>query len=218
MKNLGLKPRHFEVASYLSWALTALAIPTIFKNKRDYWYALLGGSLLSPFEWFADYHLLYMTYSDDFKYLISRKFIPLFMFFAYGWFFSTTLIINLQFEEKLDRMPLWKQVMLLYGIFWVWDFGVEFPSTQLGFWTYYNNVKKFGNLPWHVPFGLAGLNTTMYYLHKSARKRSEGKSWPGGLMTHIATYWSFLISAASIAKVVLDRRGHRPEWPDEELA
>ncbi len=214
LKRLEVKPKFFEVASYLNWGATALAIPTLLNNQRDYWYALLGGSLLSPFEWISDYHMLFMTYDDDFTPLFNRKFIPLFMFFAYGWFFSTTLIINLQFEEKLDKMPVWKQLMLLYGTFTAWDFAVEYPSTKLGFWNYYSNVKKIGALPWHVPFGLGLVNTGMYYVHKAARKRSEGKSFLKGLAIHTAAYWSFLATGAVIGLAVLKLRGHHPEWPE----
>lgn len=113
-------------------------------------------------------------------------------------------------------MPLWKQLILLYAIFRVWDFGVEFPSTQFGFWNYYTNVKKIGTLPWHVPFGLALVNTGLYYIHKFARERSEGKSFIKGLGIHAAIYWSFLITGAAMAKLITARGGHRPDWPEEQ--
>ena len=203
-----MKPKYFENASYLSWGLTALLIPTKFKNEREYWYALLGGSLLFPFEWFADNHMLYMKYSEEFTPLISHEFMPLFMFFAYGWFFCTTLIANLRFEEQLDAMPLWKQISLLYAIFCVWDFAVEYSSTSYGFWTYSSNVKKIGNLPWHVPFAVSIVNVSLYYLTKFARKRSEGKSWLEGFMIHVASYWTFMISGAALGKKLQKRLGH----------
>jgi len=203
-----LKPRHFEAASYIAWGLTASLIAVKYKKQRDYWYALLGGSLLFPFEWFADNHMLFMKYSTEFTPLLSHDFMPLFMFFAYGWFFSTTLIANLQFEKKLDAIPLWKQISLLYSIFCIWDFAVEYPACSYEFWTYSSNVKKIGPLPWVVPFSVAVVNVGMYYVHKFARKHSADKSWLKGLAIHTAAYWAFLATGAAIAWKIRELNGH----------
>lgn len=184
-------PRIFEIGSYVAWVLTAIAIATVFKNKREYWYAFLGLSTLIFFEWFADFHWMFYRYSDKFTFIFSHHFVPLFMFFAYGWFFGLMLIVNLQFEEKLDRLPFWGQVLLLYAIYFVWDFIVEFTFTQTKCWTYYNSAPSLKNMPWIIPCIVAVASTGFYFIHKWARKYSVDKSWFKGFLIHVSFYWGF---------------------------
>jgi len=125
--------------------------------------------------------------------LVDR--LPLMMPFAYGWFFSVPLIICLHQKEKIDSMPLLFQIIVLYAIFCIWDFAVEYSSTRYQLWNYHWPKTSMigGILPWFVPFLVACANTALYYTHKAALRYSSGKKWGKGLLIHILAYYILFI-------------------------
>ena len=57
-----MKPIHFELASYFIYITALLLFVTRYRAHRDYLYAMIGCTLIFPFEWVADNHLLFMDY------------------------------------------------------------------------------------------------------------------------------------------------------------
>ena len=159
-----MKAIHFEIFSFAGYGLAILLILFLFRNRRDYWYALIGCSLAFPFEWVADNYWMFLQYDWSFWMLVDR--LPLMMPFAWGWFFGIPLILCLQLQKKIDALPLWGRCLLLYVIFWPWDFVVEYASTTFGLWEYRLWPEKAmigGILPWFIPTMVASANATLYF-------------------------------------------------------
>jgi hypothetical protein len=184
-----MKPIHFEVATYLMYAFTVLLITFRFRDHRDYWYALFGCTLGFPYEWVADKYWMFLDYDWGFSMLFDR--LPLMMPFAWGWFFALPLIFCLRFSSKIDALPLWLRITLLYGIFWLWDFLVEYSSTSYRLWVYHwTPGSMFGGiLPWFIPVMVASANTLLYFGHKMALVFSSKKGWFQGFIIHLITYY-----------------------------
>jgi len=94
-----MKPLYFEIFTYIFYAFTIVLIAFRYRNKRDYWYALIGLGLCIPFEWLADRYWMFLDYDWSFVMLVDR--LPLFMFFSWGWFYALPLIICLQLQKRL---------------------------------------------------------------------------------------------------------------------
>ena len=193
-----MKAIHFEILSYVVYVLMVLAIVTRFENRRDYWYALIGCSLGIPFEWFADKFWMFLDYDLSFTMLVDR--LPLMMAAAWGWFFALPLIVCLQLEDRIDRIPLGLRILTLYAIFWFWDVSVEFTSTGFGLWVYHWKKEAMigGVLPWFIPTMVAPVNVGLYFAHKIALRRSAAEGWLRGLLTHTAAYYAVLIVQAAV--------------------
>ena len=81
-----MKAIHFEMASYVVYAVAIIVIALRYRDQRAYWYALLGCSLAFPFEWVADRYWMFLDYDWSFRMLVDR--LPLMMPFAWTWFFA----------------------------------------------------------------------------------------------------------------------------------
>jgi len=152
-------------------------------------YALIGCALLFPFEWIGFSVFTFLDYDLRFTMLFDR--LPLMIPFAWGWFMGGTLILCLHFSEKLDSVPLYAQVLLLYIIFWLWDFGVEYSSVGNNLWVYHwpKRLMIGGKLPWLIPFVVAIQNVANYFAHRIAQRYSIDKGWFQGFLIHLAGYY-----------------------------
>jgi hypothetical protein len=184
-----MQPIHFEIITYVIFAVAVVVIGTRFRKHREYMYALVGCALLFPFEWIGFRVFTFLDYDLRFTMLFDR--LPLMIPFAWGWFMGGTLIICLSFSKKLDAMPLAAQVVWLYVIFWFWDFGVEYSSVGNNLWVYHwpQNFMISGKLPWLIPFVVAFQNVANYFAHRIAQNFSKDKAWFQGFLIHLLGYY-----------------------------
>lgn len=206
-----MKAIHFEMFSFAGYGLAILLILFLFRNRRDYWYALIGCSLAFPFEWVADNYWMFLQYDWSFWMLVDR--LPLMMPFAWGWFFGIPLILCLQLQKKIDALPLWGRCLLLYVIFWPWDFVVEYASTSFGLWEYRLWPEKAmigGILPWFIPTMVASANATLYFGHKVALKYSVGKQWLHGFVIHLFAYYIVFVIQVAVGWPLVRMMGMPP--------
>ena len=167
-------------------------------------------SLLVYWEWIADKHWMFLDYDWGFVMLVDR--LPLMMFFSWGWFFALPLIICLRLQKKIDSKPLWLRLLVLYVIFWLWDFLVEYSSTTCQLWVYHWEKEAMigGILPWFIPAMVASANTLLYFGHKIALRYSTGKGWLQGFLIHFLTYNLIFIIQISIGWPIIQILGIRP--------
>jgi len=205
-----MKAIHFEMASFLLYAVAIVVIATRYRNHRDYGYALIGCSLAFPFEWGADKYWMFLDYDWSFRMLVDR--LPLMMPFAWGWFFGIPLIVCLRFQDKIDAIPLWARWLVLYAIFWPWDFIVEYSSTTYRLWVYHwpEGSMIGGILPWFIPTMVATANTTLYFAHKIALRYSEGKGWFHGFSIHVLAYYLVFTLQVAVGWPLIRMMGIRP--------
>ncbi len=205
-----MKPIHFEIATYLGYVLIMVLIATVFRGRRDYWYALFGCTLLFPFEWIADKFWMFLDYDWGFVMMVDR--LPLMMPFAWGWFMGFTLILCIHFQDKIDAMPLVLRVIFLYVIFWLWDLLVEYSSTSFLLWDYHWKKEHMigGLLPWFIPTTVALANVMLYFGHKIALKKSSGKNWIQGFLIHLLIYYIVFIIHVAIGWPIIKIWGIEP--------
>lgn len=195
-----MKPIHFEVATYVLAVIVIVLIATVFRNRRDFWYAYIGCCLMFPFEWIADKYWMFLDYDWGFvmfPFFFER--LPIIMPLSWGWFFGVPLIICLLLKEKIDAIPLIGRIIVLYVVFFIWDFAVEYSSTGYALWDYHWNEAAMigGILPWFIPLAVSFNNTLLYFAHNMALKKSESQTWIQGFITHFLAYLAvFVINVA----------------------
>jgi hypothetical protein len=192
-----MKAIHFEIISYTLWAVTVVLLLTRWKGHRDHWYLFFAACLSFPFEWISDNFWMFLQYDWSFTMMFGR--FPLMLPFAWTWFFGIPLLLMLRSEEKINRLPLWGQLLGIWGIFFLWDFLVETSSAALGLWTYYwpEEYLVLG-VPLLVP-AFVGISFLMYYYgHKYLRKFSVDKSWGAGLAIHIGGFYALGAARACV--------------------
>jgi hypothetical protein len=195
-----MKPIHFEVATYVISAIVIVLLATVCRNRREYWYAYIGCSLMFPFEWIADRYWMFLDYDWGFvMFPVLFERLPIIMPLSWGWFFGVPLILCIRFRDKIDAMPLIVRILVLYVIFFGWDFALEFSSTGYGLWDYHWHKEAMigGILPWFIPFAVSFNNTLLYFVHNRALKKSETQAWIPGFVTHVLAYLAvFVINVA----------------------
>jgi hypothetical protein len=180
---------HFELISYGVWALIGILLFTIGKGRRDHWYFFLGMTACFPFEWLADNFWMFLQYDWSFTMMFGR--FPLMMPFAWGWFFAIPVILMFRNKDKIDRLPLWVQIVGIYVFFFLWDFVVEYGSTGFALWTYYwPESYLIGGVPWVIPAAVGTAFLMYYYGHNYLLKYSTGKHWAEGFAIHLGGYWA----------------------------
>jgi hypothetical protein len=184
-----MQPIHFEIITYIIYVIAIGVLALFFRNNRGYWYALIGCTLLFPFEWIGFSCFTFLDYDLRFTMFFDR--LPLMIPFAWGWFMGGTLILCLRFSNKLDAIPLYLKIIILYAIFWVWDFAVEYSSVGNNLWVYHwpKHLMIGGKLPWLIPFIVAIQNVANYFAHRIAQRYSEGTRWVQGFLIHLAAYY-----------------------------
>lgn len=189
---------HFELMSYVTFALLLVFIVTRRSSRRDYGYAVIGCAAAFPFEWLADHHWMFLHYDESFVMLFDG--LPLMMPFAWAWFFAFPLIVCLDLEERIDSLPLWARILVLYGLFWCWDVFVEFASTSQGLWVYHWKKEAMigGILPWFIPTTVAPVNVGLYFAHRGALRRSAAVGRFRGLLIHTAAYYGVFVVQAAV--------------------
>jgi hypothetical protein len=180
---------HFEIISYAVWAVIAGLLLTVWRGHRDHWWLFLGLTLSFPFEWIADNFWMFLQYDWSFTMMFGR--VPLMMPFAWGWFFTIALVLMLRNKEKIDRLPLWGQILGIYVTFFLWDFLVEYGSTGFGLWTYYWPEKYLiGGVSWFIPAAVGTAFLMYYYGHLWLLKYSADKTWAKGFVIHLGGYYA----------------------------
>ena len=198
-----MRPIHFEVATYVMFGLTVAWIAVKHRDRREYWYALFGCTLLFPFEWIADKYWMFLDYDWGFVMMVDR--LPLMMPFSWGWFFGLPLILCLRLENRIDALPPVLRVLLLFTVFFLWDVFVEYSSTSFHLWDYHWKKEAMigGLLPWAIPIGVSFGSTLLYFFHKIALKKSKNTGWTRGFSIHVAAYYAVFIIQGSIGWSVM---------------
>ena len=200
----------FDLISYVGFAVVAVLIAMRWKNRKDYWWAFIGLATCFIWEWVADWSYWYLLYNREFTMMFDR--LPMMMPFAFTWYFTLMLILCLENRHRLDAMHLWKQVLLLFVIFYVWDFFVEGTSTYLGVYKYHVDpgLKLFGILPWYTPVNVSYYSVALYYVHKFMLGKAEEKNWSWGkgcgiFLLGYHVYFAFnQILLYSIVRIIFD--------------
>jgi hypothetical protein len=132
---------------------------------------------------------MFLLYDWSFTMMFGR--FPLMMPFAWGWFFAIPLVLMFRNKEKIDRLPLWVQIVGIYVIFFLWDFLVEFISTDFALWNYYwPDAHLIGGVPWFIPAMVGTAVLMFYYGHIWLLKHSSDKSWGKGFLIHLGGYYA----------------------------
>lgn len=172
----------------------AILCATVWRERRYYGWMLLSFMLSIPFEWYADEYWMFYYYRREFIPLFGD--FPMYLPFAWAWFFWTPLVLLLARREKLARLPAAINVLLMFVIFFIQDFAIEscFTSVTTGrLWTYYGypaSMMVTKTLPWNIPIWV-GLSLPVYYymnLWALRRTSSETKWWRGALTFLAANY------------------------------
>lgn len=199
-----LLPIHYELQTYVSFALVSIVVFWKLRDKRDYGYALLATSLLFfPYEWLADTYFMIMTYDPRFVMInLPGTDLPIMMFFAYGMFWGVPLMVCMALRKKIDAMPLVVRIVVLWVIFTLIDLGLEYTTTLDGLWTYYwpKSMMLSGVQPWATPMLVSMWNLVLYFTQPLAKRLSDGKSWLAGLGIY---YGIFFVGYATASVVVL---------------
>lgn len=210
-----MKPIHFELPTYIIFVTICVLIATIFHNRRDYWYAFIGCSLMFPFEWIADRYWMFLDYDWGFvMFPILFERLPLMMPFAWGWFFGFPIIICMLFEKKIDVMPLVLRIVVLWAVFWGWDFWNEYVSTKSQLWDYHWSKEHMigGILPWFIPFAVSFGNVLLYFAHKIALKKSRDQTWIQGFCTHFLAYLAVFLIQVCVGWPIVKLWGVAPVY------
>ena len=187
----------FTVGSFVVYFLVIGFLWSRYRDHRDYWYAFIGITLMSPIEWIPCAYIFFCNYNTDFVMAFDNW--PIWMPTAYVWFYFIPLLICLRLKDKIDSVPLFWRVIMLYSIFWIWDFWVEYPATTIGHWTLGWNPESMidGRLPWVTPTATAIGNVMVYFAHSIALKYSTPvKEWGKGFRIHLLAYvtgWTLLM-------------------------
>ncbi len=184
----------FEYGSYGVWGLYALYLLAGGARRRQELWLLLGLSLSFPFEWFADEYWLYLAYNEAFTPMFGT--FPLFMPFAWGWFYAIPIGIMARYRGQIAQKPLLVNIAWMFAAFFLWDVVVEYFGTGTELWTYAWEAEKLqiGGLPLYVPFWLGVQLPIYYYGHLWVRDRTAESSWLSGFAFHLLVY--YLIGAA----------------------
>jgi hypothetical protein len=209
---------HFEIITYLVWIVTVVLLLTVWKGHRDYWFLFFATTLSFPFEWISDNLWMFLQYDWSFTMMFGR--FPLFMPFAWTWFFGLPLILLFRYEDKIDKLPLWVQIIGMWIVFFLWDFQLETISSGFGLWKYY---WPEGYLFWGVPLLVpifVGISFLMYYYgHKYLRRFSAGRGWVAGIVIHVVGFQIMNIIRACVGwSISVKLMGIVPEgmeiiWP-----
>lgn len=184
----------FQHGSFLIFAI-ALAVMLIrYREQREYVWVLIAMFMAFPFEWYADENWMFLYYRSAFLPLFGD--FPLFMPFAWAWFFGIALAIMLAKRDAIARLPLWMNIAWMTALFFAWDFLVEafFTSSAGGrLWVYYGYPESLmltKTLPWTIPVFVGMSLPILYYANLWALKHSTRQgSWLRGLLIHVvATY------------------------------
>ena len=185
-------PLTLQIQDLIFYSLVLLYVIWRKRDKREYWYALIGCTLLFPFEFYGDKTWLQLDYSDHFVMLWQN--FPAMMPFAWGFFFGLPLIIMMNLSKKIDSKPLWLQLLIIIPIFLIWDFVSEYAATSTGggSWRYWWPKEQMinGVFPWPIAGQVAAFNICLYYANKWALKQSVNvKSWWKGFFIHLTAYY-----------------------------
>ena len=180
----------FEYGSYIIWGLYAVYLLARGAQRRTDLWLLLGLSLSFPFEWFADEYWLFLSYNEEFTPMFGT--FPLFMPFAWGWFYAIPIAVMATKSESISRKPLLFNITWMFAAFFIWDVVVETFGTANNLWTYAWSSSAFqaGGLPLYVPFWLGVQLPLYYYAHLWARTRSKDMHWLPGFSLHVAVYYA----------------------------
>ncbi len=207
-----MNPFYYELINYVMWVVTALLIFVRYKNQRDYWYLLIGWSLVFPLDYISDKYALFLRYNEGFTMLFDRY--PLFLLPAFGWFFSIPIILCLRLQNKIDALPLWRRVGLLFVAFLALGFIVEIPSASYSYYTYYwpSMWMINGVVPWSIPATDSVYLVMLYFAHKVALKYSANKRWIPGFLIHLGAYNAIFVLGITMSWLFVWTLGIKPTW------
>jgi len=202
----------FEYGSYLGWLIGLVLLITKFKDQRILQWTFISMTLLFPFEWYADMYWMYINYDSQFTPMMGH--FPLFIPFAWGWFFALVLGVCLSQKDKLEAMGPAKSTTVILVAFVIWDIAVEGFGTNTGLWVYWWSEESFipgTKLPIWIPM-LTALQTPAYYFSALwAEKRYANASWSSGFITYLTTTLLGSIILAVVGKIWVDTIvGHDP--------
>ncbi len=192
----------FEYGSYLVWGLYAAYLVVGGNKHRTELWLLLGLSLSFPYEWFADEYWMFLSYDAAFTPMFEG--FPLFLPFAWGWFYAIPVAIMARYSEQIAGKPLLFNIAWMFAAFFVWDIVVESFGTATQLWTYAWSSESFlvGGLPLYIPFWLGVQLPLYYYAHLWARARSQNSPWFTGFALHLAAYYVVGGGVAAVGWVV----------------
>ncbi|SNQ60633.1 conserved membrane hypothetical protein [Candidatus Methanoperedens nitroreducens] len=207
-----MNPFYYELINYVMWAVTALLIFVRYKNQRDYWYLLIGWSLVFPLDYISDKYSLFLRYNEGFTMLFDRY--PLFLLPAFGWFFALPTILCLRFKNKIDALHLWRRVGILFVVFLALGFVAEIASTSSGYYAYYwpSTWMINGVVPLSIPITDSIYLVMLYFGHKVAIEYSVNKKWISGFLIHIGTYYVVFALGILITWLFVWALGIKPTW------
>lgn len=213
----------FQYGSFLIFALVLGLMLTRWRRRPEFVWILLAMFLAFPFEWYADEHWMFLYYRKAFIPMFGD--FPLFMPFAWAWFFGIALAIMLAKRDVIAKLPLWLNFIWMTALFFVWDFAVEgfFTSSAGGrLWVYYGyppEAMLTNTLPWMIPLFVGLALPVLYYANLWAHKRSAtaGTSWLRGLLIHVLATYVALTTQAVIGYTVAHAVLHLPTQPRPPL-
>ncbi|MBN2168754.1 MAG: hypothetical protein JW738_05875 [Actinobacteria bacterium] len=187
----------FEYGTYVVCAVIGILLFTRYKSQRVYQWVYIAAMLSFPFEWFADNYWMYYNYHPGFNHMFGH--FPLFLPFAWAWFFPL-IVLGLMTQEKwLQKLPKPLSVLAVFLICFVWDFIVEVLACKVGIWVYWwpkSAFMPFTEVPVWIPVFTGLYSAGYYYVAKWAKERLADDPDVGWARGFFSTYWRFLAVGA----------------------
>jgi hypothetical protein len=148
-----LLSRIFEILSVLLFFLFLIIIKKRYAGNRHYYACLLACGFSFLWEWYMDVGPLQLGYHKTFLslWVIDGISLPLFMPFAYGWYWFLPNLVFLPLMDWMDRH--WGKMQFLYIFIFVslYNVVVEYPATTwTNLWNYYwrlDSAWTLGGIP-----------------------------------------------------------------------
>lgn len=147
----------FQFGSFIAFGLLFVIVRQVYRDdslKARQLYAILVGCLLSfIWEWYMDVGPLQLGYDPRFVDLwnIRGVSLPLFMPFAYAWYFALPVLIFVPMSEWLQHRFGWLQYPFVFIVGGAYNVLVEYPATTFtSLWDYYwrsESLWTLGGMP-----------------------------------------------------------------------
>ena len=208
----------FEYGSYLGWIFIAWLF-FVHKKDRVVQWVMIAMTIMFPFEWLADNYWMFLHYDSQFTPMIGH--FPLFMPFAWGWFFALVIGVCLSNKPKLDKLSLPMQALIVFAAFFVWDVLVEGSATSVYLWVYWWGEEHFipGTLlPIWIPIFTALQTPAFYFTAVMAKERYANAGWWAGFfpvlgLMALSSAVEALLGWLWISKILgHDPTPYAPQW------
>ncbi len=212
----------FEYGTYVEFLIAVVLMFTIFKKHRVLQWISLTALLSFPMEWFIDNFILFMHYDEKFTPMFGH--FPLFLPFAWAWFFPLVIGVLMTQEQRLRKLPPVMYYLVVFLIWVVWDFFVEAIACHFDLWVYWHPRESLipgTKLLKSVPLAVAAWSMFMYLLCVWAKKRYESDpqvGWWRGFGALFGRYVAIAVMCLTLASirthVILgyDPTPYAPQW------